>query len=181
MNQEQTPQPAEQRPSYLEGIRPTPQSSRKGVVLLLGLGLVIVIIIVVAARYALPKFALANFEPTLKAKTAPLSASSAKIFERATESPAALRLGQQTPPSAEDQAQNFWAAFEKSMWGASLEGWSRLHPDNPCEPFRGRTVGVGADRQWAHRCSTVGQRAAAHWSVYRFRFPEPLAPPRAFR
>lgn len=175
MNQEQLPQPAEQRPSSPEGIRPTPQSSRKDVVLLLGLGLVIVIIIVVAARYALPKFALANFEPTLKAKTAPLSASPAKILERASESPAALRLGQQTPPSAEDQAQNFWAAFEKSVWGASLEGWSRLHPDIPCEPFRGRMVGVGADRQWAHRCSTGGQREAAHWSFYVFSLQEPVA------
>jgi len=175
MAQEQLPQPAVQRPTSPEGIRPTPQSSRNGVVLLLGIGLVIGIIIVVAARYALPKFALANFDPTLKAKTAPLSASSAKISEHATEGPAALPLGQQTPPSAEEQAQNFWAAFEKSVWGAPLEDWSRLHRDIPCEPFRGRLVGVGADRQWAHRCSTGSQGEAAQWSFYVFSLQEPVA------
>ncbi len=173
MNQEQLPQPAEQRLTFPEGMRPTRQSSRKGVALLLGFGLVIVI--VVAARYALPKFAVANFEPTLKAKTAPLSASPAKIPEHATQGPAALPLGQQTSPSAEEQAQNFWAAFEKSVWGTSLEDWSRLHPDIRCEPFRGRMVGVGADRQWAHRCSTTGQREAAHWSFYVFSLQEPVA------
>ncbi len=173
MNQEQLPQPAEQRLTFPEGMRPTRQSSRKGVALLLGFGLVIVI--VVAARYALPKFAVANFEPTLKAKTAPLSASPAKIPEHAAQGPAALPLGQQTSPSAEEQAQNFWAAFEKSVWGTSLEDWSRLHPDIRCEPFRGRMVGVGADRQWAHRCSTTGQREAAHWSFYVFSLQEPVA------
>ena len=175
MTQEQLPQPAEQRPTSPEGIRPTPQSSRNGVVLLLGIGLVIVITIVVAARYALPKFALANFEPTLKAKTAPLSASPAKISEYATEGPAALPLGQQAPPSAEEQAQNLWAAFEKSVWGATLDHWSRPHPDIPCEPFRGRLVGVGADKQWAHRCSTGGQGEAAQWSFYVFSLQEPVA------
>ena len=170
MNQEQLSLPAEQRPTS------PPQSSRKGVVLLLGLGLVFVIVFFVAARYALPKFALADFKPTLKAKTGPLSASPAKISEHATQGPAVLPLGQQTPPAAEEQAQNFWAAFEKSVWGAPLEEWSRLHPDIRCEPFRGRMVGVGADRQWAHRCSTGGQREAAHWSFYVFGLQEPFVP-----
>jgi hypothetical protein len=176
MNQEQLPQPAEQQPSSREGIRPSPQSSRKGVILFLGFGLVIVIIIVVVARYALPKFALANFEPTLKAKTAPLSASPAKISEHATEGPAARPLGQQTPPSAEGQAQNFWAAFEKSVWGAPLEEWSRLHPDVPCEPFRGHAWGLEADRDWSHRCSASSLPEAAHWSFYVFGPHEPFVP-----
>src|SRR5260370_1754302 len=174
MNQEQLPQPVEQRLTFPEGMGAAGQSSRKGGVLLLGLGLGIVI--GVAARYALPKFAVANFEPTLKAKTAPLSASPAKIPEHAAQGPAALPLGQQTSPSAEEQAQNFWAAFEKSVWGTSLEDWSRLHPDISCEPFRGGMVGVGADRQWAHRCSTTGQREAAPWSFYVFSLQEPVAP-----
>src|SRR5205807_5121920 len=88
---------------------------------------------------------------------------------------APLPLGQQTPPSAEEQAQNLWAAFETSVWGASLEDWSRLHPDIPCEPFRGRMVGAGADRQWSHRCATGGQREAAQWSFYVFSLQEPVA------
>jgi hypothetical protein len=172
MNQEQLPQPAEQRPTFPEGIRVSPPSSGKRLFLLLGLGLVILII--GTARLSLLKSALAKFEPIDHPKTAPLPASSAKISEHATEGASVMTLQQQASPSAGAQAQNFWAEFEKSVWGAPLQDWSRLHPDILCEPFRGRMVGTGADRQWSHRCSTSGQPEAAHWSFYVFGLQEPL-------
>src|SRR5260221_13260836 len=108
----------------------------------------------------------AKFEPIPPPKTPPLPASSAKISEHATDGPSVMTLQQQASPSADALAQNFLAEFEKSVWNAPLQDWSRLHPDIPCEPFRGRMVGAGADRQWAHRCwaqrcSTGGQREAA--------------------
>jgi hypothetical protein len=172
MNQEQLPQPAEQRPTFPEGIRVSPPSSGKRLFQLLGLGLVILII--GTARLSLLRSALAKFEPIHHPKTAPLPASSAKMSEHATEGSSVMTLQQQASPSAGAQAQNFWAEFEKSVWGAPLQDWSRLHPDIPCEPFRGRMVGAGADRQWSHRCSTNGQPEAAHWSFYVFGLQEPL-------
>src|SRR5260221_12059870 len=155
MNQEQPPQSPKQQPPPPEKIRPSPPSSGKRLVLLLGLGLVILILIG-TARLSLLKSALAKFEPIHPPKTPPLPASSAKISEHATDGPSVMTLQQQASPSADALAQNFLAEFEKSVWNAPLQDWSRLHPDIPCEPFRGRMVGAGADRQWAHRCSTGG-------------------------
>ncbi len=172
MNPEQLPQPAEHWPTSPEGIRPSPPSSGRRLFLLLGLGLVILII--GTAHHSLHRSALAKFEPIHQPKTAPLPASSAKVSEHATEGPSAMTLQQQASPSADAQAQNFWAGFEKSVWNAPLQDWSRLHPDIPCEPFRGRMVGLGADRQWSHRCFTNSQREAAHWSFYVFGLQEPL-------
>src|SRR5260221_1002920 len=175
MNQEQLPQSAKQQPVSAEEIRPSPPSSGKRLVLLLGLGLTILILIG-TARLSLLKSALAKFEPIHPPKTVPLPTSSPKISEHATEGPTVMTLQQQASPSADALAQNFLAEFEKSVWNAPLQDWSRFHPDIPCEPFRGRMVGAGADRQWAHRCSTGGQRAAAPWLFYVFSFQEPVAP-----
>lgn len=174
MNQEQLPQPAKQRPTSPEGIRLSSPSSGKRLVLLLALGLII--LIVGTARLSLLKSALAKFEPIHQPKTAPLPASSATISEHATEGTSVMTLQQQASPSADALAQNFLAEFEKSIWGAPEQDWSRLHPDIPCEPFRGRMAGLGADSQWSHRCSTRGQREAAHWSFYVFGLQEPLVP-----
>ncbi len=77
-------------------------------------------------------------------------------------------------PQAEAQAQRLWADFEKTTWGNPLEDWSSLHPDIPCERFRGTMWGGGADRQWCQRCSTGRQPGAAHWSFYVFGLQEPL-------
>jgi len=174
MNHEQLPQSATQQPVSAEEIRPSPPSSGKRLVLLLGLGLAILILIG-TPRLSLLKSALAKFEPIHPPKTVPLPASSAKISEHATEGPSVMTLQQQASPSADALAQNFLAEFEKSVWNAPLQDWSRLHPDIPCEPFRGRMVGAGADRQWAHRCSTGGQREAARWLFYVFSLQEPVA------
>src|SRR5260370_8678917 len=179
MNQEQLPQSAKQQPASAEEIRPFPPSSGKRLVLLLGLGLAILILIGIA-RLSLLKSALAKFEPIHPPKTVPLPTSSAKISEHATEGPSVMTLQQQASPSADALAQNFLAEFEKSVWNAPLQDWSRLHPDIPCEPFRGRMVGAGADRQWAHRCSTGGQREAARWLFYVFSLQEPVARPEQF-
>lgn len=170
MNQEQLAPSAGDRRIAKEGIHPTPPSSGKRLLLsLVGVGFVILIL--AATRPALVKSALANFERTLQPKPVSLSVSPAKI---GTVGPNVIPLEQQTCPSAQTQAQNFWAQFEKSVWGAPLQDWSRLHSDIPCEPFRGRMVGSSADRQWSYRCSASGQTAAAHWSFYVFGLQEPL-------
>lgn len=174
MNQEQLPQSAKDHPVSPEEIRPSPPSSGKRHLLLLGLGFVILILIG-TARLSLLKSALAKFEPIHPPKTVPLPASSAKISEHAAEGPSVMTLQQQDFPSADALAQNFLAEFEKSAWNAPLQDWSRLHPEIPCEPFRGHMVGVGADRQWADRCSTSAQREAAHWSFYAFSLQESVA------
>ena len=173
MSLEQLSQPDGDPPMAKEGIHPAQRFSGKRLLLsLLGAGLVVLIL--AAARPALLKSALANFERAFPPKAASLPVSPAKITEHATEGPSAATPRQQTSPSAETLAQNFWAEFEKSVWGAPLQDWLRLHPDIPCEPFRGRLWGVGADRQWAHRCSTGGQPDGAHWSFYVFGLQEPL-------
>src|SRR5260370_31610656 len=178
MNQEQLPQSAKQQPASAEEIRPFPPSSGKRLVLLLGLGLAILILIGIA-RLSLLKSALAKFEPIHPPKTVPLPTSSAKISEHATEGPTVMTLQQQASPSADALTQNFLAEFEKSVWNAPLQDWARFHPDIPCEPFRGRMVGAGADRQWAHRCSTARPHQAAGRLVRDFVLPPPSAPPAA--
>src|SRR5258706_2803632 len=86
---EQLPQSAKQQPASPEKTRPSPPSSGKRLVLLLGLGLVILILIG-TARLSLLKSALAKFEPIHPPKTVTLPASSAKISEHATDSPSVL-------------------------------------------------------------------------------------------
>jgi len=173
MNQEQLSPAAGDQPTPAKGIRSSLPSSGKRLLLsLLGFGFLILLILV-AARPSLLKSALANFENTLQPKAAPLPALPAKISEHPAEGPSAT-IQQQATLSADAQARNFLTQFEKSVWAASLQDWSPLHTDIPCEPFRGRMVGAGADRQWSHRCSTSRQLDAAHWSFYVFGLQEPL-------
>jgi len=179
VSQEQLTPSTGDQPTPTEGIRPSSSSfSKRLVPWLLGVGFVLLLILLIVgvARPSLLKSALANFEPTLPPKTAPLPPASAKISEHTAESSSAIPPQQQAPPSADAQAQNFLTQFEKSVWGAPLQDWSRLHADIPCEPFRGHRVGLGADRQWSHRCSTSRQPEAAHWSFYVFGLQEPLVP-----
>jgi hypothetical protein len=179
MNPDQLTPAAGDQPTPKEGIRPSPSAVGTRLFLsLLGVGFVflITILIVGAARPSLIDSALSNFERALPPKTAPLYPAPAKISEHSTAAPSATTMQQQALPSADSQAENLWTQFEKSVWGAPLQEWSSLHPEIPCEPFRGGMYGLGtAERQWSHRCSTSHGPEAPHWSFYVFGLQEPLA------
>ncbi len=178
MNPDQLTPAAGDQPTPKEGIRPSSSAVGKRLFLsLLGVGFVflITILIVGAARPSLIDSALSNFERTLPPKTSPLYPAPARISEHSTAAPSATTMQQQALPSADSQAENLWTQFEKSFWGAPLQEWSSLHPEIPCEPFRGGMSGLGtADRQWSHRCSTSHGPEAPHWSFYVFGLQEPL-------
>lgn len=74
-----------------------------------------------------------------------------------------------TSIDADSQALKLWTDFEKSMWGMPLQDWLKLHPELSCEPFHGRSWGVGADSSWSHRCSNNAEaQAAPQWLFYVF-------------
>ena len=84
-------------------------------------------------------------------------------------------LAQQVPASqSEAEAQRLWSEFGKTVWSATPEKWSQLHPEAACEPFHGVMWASGADRQWTQRCSEGTRETAAHWSFYIFSLQAPL-------
>ena len=82
---------------------------------------------------------------------------------------------QQGPASqSEAEAQRLWSEFGKTVWSATPEKWSQLHPDAACETFHGVIWASGADRQWTQRCSEGSREIAAHWTFYIFSVQAPL-------
>jgi hypothetical protein len=110
------------------------------------LTITLIIILIIAVRPFFIKGSWAVFARIVQKKDTPPSAPLFENPKHEIQNLPALVPQQQALPSAEEQAQNFWAALETSVWVAPLEDWSRLHQDIPCEPFRGRMVGVSADR-----------------------------------
>jgi hypothetical protein len=83
--------------------------------------------------------------------------------------------GQMTPGlQAEPETQKVWSEFEKTVWSATPEKWSRMHPEIPCESFHGTIWASGADRQWTQRCTEGSRETAAHWTFYIFSSQLPL-------
>ncbi len=160
-----------QQTSQEHSQRPGPTLFGKWLLLFLAVGLFIVLIL--AVRPSFIKAAWAGFARIVHAKNTPPPTPLVEHSKLEIQNPPVLVPQQQTPPSAEAQAQSMWAEFEKSSWAAPLQDWSSLHPDIPCAAFRGDLLG-SADRQWSQRCSTSREREAAHWSFYVFGLQEPL-------
>src|SRR6267154_857213 len=174
MNQEQPPQPAESRPILPASIRLPLPFARKRFLLLLGITLAL---LAAAAGPSFIQAGRAKFARILQSQGTPLPPSPLKNSAGAAENVSTTPPQEQTSLLPEAQAQQLWAEFEKSSWNAPQQEWSSLHPEIPCEPFRGGIYGQGtADRQWSHRCSPSREPEAAHWSFYVFGLQEPLVP-----
>lgn len=173
MNQEQPLQPAKNGPVPPANIGSVFPFDRKHLFLLLG----IVVLLAAAAGPSLVRAARAKFARILQSWSAPLppSPSPVKISIPAPERVSVMPPQEQASLLHEAQAQQLWAEFEKSSWNAPQQEWSSLHPEIPCEQFRGGFWGQGtADRQWSHRCSTSHEPEAARWSFYVFGLQDPL-------
>lgn len=153
-----------------------PGPSLFGKWLLLLLAIVLFIVLIVALRPSLFRAAWAGFARIVHAKNTPPPTPLVEHSKLEIQNPPVLAPQQQTPPSAEAQAQSLWAEFEKASWGAPFEAWSNLHSDLFCKPFRGSMWGGDADRQWSYRCSSGPEAEAGHWSFYVFGLEEPLVP-----
>lgn len=90
--------------------------------------------------------------------------------------PDPISQNQANTVDTKSQALNLWGKFDSTVWGASLQDWSKLHPDNFCEPFRGRASALVADHEWSHRCSSGRGLEAAYWSFFMFDLQEPVLP-----
>lgn len=84
-------------------------------------------------------------------------------------------VGQQAVTSQSDsETQRIWSEFGKTVWSATPENWSHLHPEAACEPFHGDMWVSSADRQWTDRCSHGDRETAARWNFYIFSLQPPL-------
>jgi hypothetical protein len=121
-----------------------------------------------------PKYSMGASGAPSHRGTAPDAGGSENVLGAFQSTP--ISQNQANSTDVESQALNLWVKFDSSEWGASLQDWSKLHPDSSCERFGGRAGGQIADREWSHRCSTGRGLEAAHWSFYIFDLQEPLVP-----